>query len=195
MRRLCVIAIILCVAACSTSGPVFTQVTAWTPAQTSVDVSIVRALLVADTSTDPIKPLPGADANIITIGELTEPDLIFVQVTASPGTSGVNPRECMLVLAASKLADRYCDADGEFLPHASTAGFLALPTDSTVTFVRLSVCDTRLWEKPVHGFVVFPLTAQQATAGWAAEVFRGAHPKAVAGSAPALTAHRCIAAA
>ena len=130
-----------------------------------------------------------------TLGELTGPALVFVRVTASPSATGVNPRECLVVLAGASLADRYCDEDGEFLPHESSAGFLALPTDNTVTFVRVSVCNARLWESPVNGFAVFALTAQEASAGWAAEVFRGTNAKVVLGSVKALSAHTCVPAA
>ena len=90
-----------------------------------------------------------ADVPARGIGALAGANLTFVVVTARPGVGGINPRECVVVLAGVELAEHYCDADGEFLPHESPCGYLALPVGADVTFVRVTICAQRYWEAPV----------------------------------------------
>ena len=171
------------------SSPAFTHVTAWTGPTGPVDEAPLAATLASDQRNDPLQVL--ADAPARGIGALAGANLTFVVVTARPGVGGINPRECVVVLAGVELAEHYCDADGEFLPHESPLGYLALPVGADVTFVRVTICAQRYWEAPVNGFVIFPLSSTQTSSAWAAEVFRPKHTRAVEGTRSALTDRAC----
>lgn len=173
---------------CGGSSAAFAQVTVWTAPTAPVDDSRLATVLAGDGG-DQLQVL--SDVPVRNVGFLAGANLAFVIVTAKPGVGGINPRECMVVLAGPDLAEHYCDADGEFLPHQSAHGYLALPVGSDVTFVRLTICGQRFWEAPVNDFVVFPLTSTQSSSAWAAEVFRPKHPSAIEGSRRALTDHTC----
>ena len=168
------------------------SVVAWGTAVDSVTEAQVVSQLTDATGVDRIVPL--ADPNMRMVGSLSNPQLLFVRLVAQAAAGGLGPHDCIVVLSAGRVVDHFCQVDAEFLPHESAAGFVALPVyDQAVTFVRLTICGEHYLERPYNDFVVFPLSAQQASSAFAAEVFRGSHRLGIEGTKAALHTSRCIA--
>ena len=185
------VGLVFCACACANSGSTFHQITAWTPTTAPVDIAQITEQLAADPGIDPVRPRP--DASVQTLGALAGTNLVFVRISAEPAIGGTNPRDCVVVLAGTQVVDHYCELDGELLARESPLGYLALPLyDDQATFVRLTICDQHYWEHPYNGFVVFPITTDQATSLYAAEVFRGSRRAGVQGTPEVLHAHECV---
>ena len=185
------VGLVICACACANSGSKFTQITAWTPSTAPIDLTQITEQLAANPGIDPVRPRP--DASPETLGALAGTDLVFVRISAEPAVGGTNPRDCIVVLAGPQVVDHYCELDGELLPRESPLGYLALPLyDDQATFVRLTICDQRYWERPYNGFVVFPITTDQSTALYADEVFRGSRSAGVQGTPAVVHAHGCV---